>query len=313
MSEPLSDGLPAERLPREVRPVVERACPRRRPARTIGPREPRPNEQSTRTTNERRPTNQEQDQQSKNQKQDRTQKQSVRHNGINDPWRATSRQAFSFEMVSSGSGTDCFRSPERASPARVDYSRVTEGDAVPDGAIDRVGWVIGLLGLPRASAGARFRLVLSSLTLVVCVSICLILSACSGSSHAGRPRSAPTTALPRPAPLSVQTPIRRAWMAAFDVALAPAVRGRYVEDGSRYGRWFATQSRSPAWRGTSVVVASVAVIDATHATVSYRLVRGGRTLVSAGGAAIRIGSSWVVAKSTLCALSILRKDRAPGC
>lgn len=135
---------------------------------------------------------------------------------------------------------------------------------------------------------------------------------CSSSSDPA-PSPGGTTSSPRVVPTAVSRDIREAWANAFTVGRPPAQRSRSIVKGNRLLPWLKRQQRSSTWAGTRALVQSIALTDANHATVGYRLVKGDRTIVSAGGAAVQVHGSWLVASSTVCALSIIRHDRAPGC
>jgi len=141
-----------------------------------------------------------------------------------------------------------------------------------------------------------------------------VSAACSTSHATVTPRlTPPTSALPTAAPRPVDQAVRSAWSIAFDVRQPAVKRAGWIQNGPGLLTWLRRQPGSSAWRGTTADVSSVALTDPGHAIVSYRLVRAGVTLVSAGGAAIESHGRWLVARSTVCALSVLRHDRAPGC
>lgn len=140
---------------------------------------------------------------------------------------------------------------------------------------------------------------------------CVVVACSSSSGSNTAPTGSPAPSVTVPA--GVDRLIRASWATAFGVDRPAAARADVIQGGARFLPWLRGQNHSPTWVGTRAVVSSVALVDAEHATVGYRLVRGNRTIVSAGGAAVLVNGNWLVASSTVCSLSIIRGDRAPGC
>ena len=99
---------------------------------------------------------------------------------------------------------------------------------------------------------------------------------------------------------SSEAQVRATWAAFFDTSTSTTRREQLLQDGSAFAADLAAQAHSGAM---TAAVAKVDFSDATHATVSFSLsVAPSTRLPSVAGAALRVGGTWLVSRSTMCAV-----------
>ena len=110
--------------------------------------------------------------------------------------------------------------------------------------------------------------------------------------------------------------IKASWEGFFDGSKAAPERASYLEDAASLTQALTLAGQDPNAAATKATVTNVALVDATHATVTYDLVvKGATVLPGAQGQEVLVGGHWKVSKASFCQLVALKAGGAPvpGC
>jgi hypothetical protein len=152
--------------------------------------------------------------------------------------------------------------------------------------------------------------------LAACAVLCLVLAACSSgashgsSGHASSAKmvrsSAPALpAQPRTGPAAAAA-VKAMWQTFFNGAVPIPRRLELLQDGQQFASFVHSQAKTSL--GSLVLAASgkvsaVRLQPADHASVTYSILLGGKTVAkNLSGTAVYIAGGWKVAVTTFCAL-----------
>jgi hypothetical protein len=139
---------------------------------------------------------------------------------------------------------------------------------------------------------------------------CLILAACSGSSHSSSTptASATTAAEPTSGPAAVAA-IKANWETVFNGQAPIPSRLALVQDGPEVAAFVNAQAKTSfgqAAAGSTATISSVTITSPSQATVDYEvLLLGTPLLKNQVGTAVYQDGTWKVAISSFCGLTYL--------